>query len=396
MKILVFTSLFPNHQEPDFGVFVKNRMVHVNGIKGCKIVVVAPIPFCPPWPIFGKWFKYSQIKRHEVISGVKVYHPRYLLIPKVSMLFHGLLMFIFSMGLVRMLHKKNGFHIIDAHYIYPDCLAGVLLGQCLKLPVCVSARGTDINDFPKFRMIRPMIKYTLSGAEQVISVCGALKDVMVKLGCPDKKISVIPNGIDIDQFFAIEQEDARQNLGLKKKQKIILSVGGLIPKKGHQLIIKAMHKILKAQPNTRLVIAGKGDHETNLKQLVLAHKLKDSVTFLGHVPNYQLIEWYNASNVFCLASASEGWANVIMEAMACGLPVVVTNVSGAPEIITTPDVGILVERNVESIADGLIQALKKNWDKERIRKHVTSRTWQVVAEEVKAVFGQMVPPSKKG
>lgn len=394
MKILVFTSLFPNHLEPDFGVFVKNRMVHVNLVPGCEVVIVAPVPFCPPWRMLGKWFRYSQIKRHEVISGVDVYHPRYLLIPKVSMLFHGLFMFLFSMGLVRMLHKKMGFDIIDAHYIYPDCLAGVLLGRWLKLPVCVSARGTDINDFPKFRTIRPMIKYTLSAAGQVISVCGALKDAMVKLGCPGKKINVIPNGIAVDRFYVTEQKVARRSLGLLENQKIIFSVGGLIPRKGHNLTINAMHEILAAEPNTQLVIAGKGEEEINLKNQVVDQGLKECVTFLGHVPNDQLIQWYNAADVFCLASSREGWANVIMESIACGLPVVATKVWGAPEIITTPDVGILVERNAESIADGLIQALGKTWDKKRIRAHVANRTWQVVAEEVKTVFDRLMSSKK--
>ena len=156
-----------------------------------------------------------------------------------------------------------------------------------------------------------------------------------------------------------------------------------------------MHEILATEPSAQLVIAGKGEEEINLKNQVVDQGLKECVTFLGHVPNNQLIQWYNAADVFCLASSREGWANVIMESMACGLPVVATKVWGAPEIITTPDVGILVERNVESIAGGLIQALGKNWDKERIRAHVANRTWQVVAEEVKTVFDRLVSLKKK-
>jgi len=389
MKILVFSSLFPNHTEPDFGVFVKNRMVHVSRIEECDLVVVAPVPYCPPWRIMGKWFKYSQIKRHEVISGVDVYHPRYLLIPKVSMLFHGLMMFIFSVNLVRRLHKTSGFNIIDAHYIYPDCFAGVLLGRLLRLPVAVSARGTDINGFPRFRTIRPLIKFVLDRADQVISVCASLKDAMIDLGCPGEKINVLPNGIDVSRFYLIDKKEARKSLGLSGKQKIILSVGGLIPRKGHHLTIQAMKKIMTIHPDACLVIAGKGEEEATLRDLAAKEGVEKCVAFQGHIPNELLIKWYNAADVFCLASSREGWANVIMESMACGLPVVATNVWGAPEIITSQDVGILVERDTDSIAKALSHALNQKWDRTKIRAHVEKRTWDVVADEVYSVFKRM-------
>ncbi len=394
MKILVFTSLFPNHREPDFGVFIKNRMVHVNQLKECNILVVAPVPYCPPWPILGKWFQYSQIKKYETIFGIDVYHPRYLLIPKVSMMVHGLSMFLFSLGLVKKLNKQFDFDLIDAHYIYPDCLAGVLLGKIFKRPVAVSARGTDINDFPKYRTIRPFIKYTLASADRVISVCKALKNAMVEIGCDDEKVHVIPNGIDVDKFYIIDTKRARLGLNLDEKEKIILSVGGLISRKGHHLTINAMKEIIEAEPYARLYIAGKGEQEDALRHLVLQKGLEGYVTFLGHVPNKQLIQWYNAADVFCLASSREGWANVIMESMACGLPVVATKVWGAPEIITNSKVGLLVERNVKSIAENLIKALGKTWEKPLIRSHVEKRTWHVVADEVKSVFKHVLAGRK--
>ena len=104
MRILVFTSLFPNHLNPDFGVFIKNRMLGVSQLKDCEIVVVAPVPWCPPWKFLGKWYGFSQIKRHETIMGVEVYHPRYFLVPKISMFFHGFSMFLSSLGFVKKLH----------------------------------------------------------------------------------------------------------------------------------------------------------------------------------------------------------------------------------------------------------------------------------------------------
>jgi len=386
MKILVFTSLFPNHLNPDFGVFIKNRMMSVARLKECEIVVIAPVPYCPPWKILGRWYQFSQVKKHETISGIDVYHPRYLLIPKVSMRYHGLAMYISSIGLLKKIRKKFSFDIIDAHYIYPDGYAGVRLGHKFHVPVVVSARGSDINDFPRFRTIKPLIQHTLSLANHVISVCNALKDTMVGLGCSSKKIKVIPNGIDSNRFYMLSRKKARKDLKLKNDRKIILSVGALIPRKGHHLTIEAMHELIQAMPEAHLYIAGRGEYEETLKKLVLEKELSECISFLGHVPNEELLKWYSAADVFCLASSMEGWANVIMESMACGTPVVATNVWGAPEIITNDEVGILIDRNVDSISRGLMDALKRDWDRDLIVEHVSKRTWDIVAEEVKDVF----------
>lgn len=390
MKIFVFTSLFPNHLNPDFGVFIKNRMMSVARLKGYKIVVMAPVPYCPPWKILGKWYEFSQIKALETIEGVDVYHPRYFIIPKLSMIFHGLSMFVFSARLFKRLHQKHSFDLIDAHYIYPDGFAGVALGWLFNLPVIVSARGSDIHFFPKFRAIKPLIKTTLSSADHVISVCNALKNAMISIGCDREKINVIPNGIDIDRFYIMTWEKARSHLKVDLNQKIILSVGSLIPLKGHHLTIEAMKKIIQVIPEAHLYIAGRGEEEARLKEQVSESNLNNQVTFLGHVPNKELIKWYSAANVFCLASSREGWANVIMESMACGTPVVATNVWGAPEVITNSEVGLLVERNVDSISKGLIDALRRDWKRDQIVRHVSKRTWDVVAGEVKQVFEKIL------
>ena len=290
---------------------------------------------------------------------------------------------------IRLLKKIRGkffFDIIDAHYIYPDGFAGVMLGRKFNVPVVVSARGSDINDFPRFKAIKPLIQRTLFMADHVISVCNALKDAMIRLGCKSEKIRVVPNGIDAGRFFMLPKELAREKLGLGSDKKIILSVGGLILRKGHHLTIGAMQGIVRDMPDSHLYIAGKGMEEANLKKLIQEKGLNDHVTLLGHIPNEELIKWYSAADVFCLASSREGWANVLMESMACGTPVVATNVWGAPEIITNDEVGILVDRDIDSISRGIANALNRQWNHELILAHVSRRTWDVVAREVKDVF----------
>lgn len=390
MKILVFSTLFPNHLNPDNSVFIKNRMFSFAKLEGCEIRVVAPVPYCPPWKSLGGWYEFSQIKHHEIMQGINVYHPKYPLIPKISMQFHGLSMFLSTIRLIKSIQQDFPFDLIDVHYIYPDGFAGMLLGKIFKKPVVVSARGSDINQFSHFRTIKPMISKTLKNSQYIISVCDALKDVMIELGADSRKTIVIPNGIDTNLFFPEEKNVARRSLSLAFDKKIIFSAGGLISRKGHHIVINAMKNIIENTQNVHFFIAGKGVYHSFLKKQISDQKLNDYITLLGHVPNSELKHWYSAADVFCLASSREGWANVIMESLACGTPVVATNVWGAPEIITSPEVGMLVERNKESIANGLIEALSKDWNREMIREHVSKRTWDVVAQEVKDVFDQVL------
>jgi glycosyltransferase involved in cell wall biosynthesis len=390
MKILVYTSLFPNHLNPDFGIFIKNRMFNFAKLDNCEIVVVAPVPYCPPWKILGKWYEFSKIKKKEVMQGITIYHPRYLLIPKISMLIHGLSMFLSSIRTIKKIKKEFLFDLIDAHYVYPDGFAGMLLSRYSDKPFVVSARGTDINQFSNFRIIKAMICKTLKESQYIISVCNALKDVMLELGADSTRVKVIPNGIDTDLFYPQPKKDARKSLSLDDNKKIIFSAGGLIERKGHHIAIDAISEIVKIIPDVHFFIAGKGVYRRFLEEKISKKRLEDYITLLGHVPNTELKQWYSAADVFCLASSREGWANVIMESMACGTPVVATNVWGAPEIITDPDVGILVERNPEAISKALIDALKRDWNRKKILNHVNKRSWKVVAKEVHMVFSKVI------
>src|SRR5262249_6143391 len=155
------------------------------------------------------------------------YHPRYALLPGLLMPLHGLLMFVGSFLLVRRLHRQDRFDCIDAHYVYPDGFAAVLLGKMLGLPAIVSARGTDINVFPSFPAIRPIIFWTFRKAAGIIAGSTGLKNGMVDLGLPAEKIWVDPNGVDIKRFPALPRQEARRTLGLPKNGKIAVSVASL-------------------------------------------------------------------------------------------------------------------------------------------------------------------------
>ncbi|GBC59251.1 glycosyl transferase family 1 [Desulfonema ishimotonii] len=392
MKVLTFTSLFPNHLSPDHAVFIKNRMAAFAKHEPADVKVVAPVPFFPPVRLNARWYAFSQIRRFETLDGLEIWHPRYLVTPKVGMAFYGINMFLGALQTVKTLYRSFPFDIIDAHYIYPDGLAAVLMGKYFRKPVVLSARGTDVNFYPRFGSIRKIMKYTLSRCTSVISVCASLKDIMTEeLGVSGDKIHVIPNGINTAMFRRTDTAEARLKLGIPNHKKVLISVGALIERKGHHLLVDGIGRIRKDGPvNFSTFIVGEGEYRKRIEDKITENGLAEDVRLVGQIPNHELVSWYNAADIFFLGSSREGWPNVVSEALACGTPVIATRANGVPEIITSDDYGILVDRTPESFATGIRQALSRAWDHEKIYGYGQSRTWKTVASEVYDVFDQVI------
>jgi teichuronic acid biosynthesis glycosyltransferase TuaC len=404
VRILAYTSLFPNSQKPVQGIFIFQRLANLARRPGNEVRVLAPVPYFPKWLRLTKWQAEGQVLRQETFEDLTVCHPRYPLLPKISMPFQGLLMFLGSYLTARKMKREMQFECIDAHFVYPDGFAAVLLGKLLEVPVVVSARGTDINLYPTFKLIRPLIRWTLRHADGVIAVSVSLQSVMTKLGISADHIRVIGNGIDLSRFHPVDPAEARTRLGLPQIGQAIVSVGGLIPRKGFHLLIPAVAMIAPRFPELQLYILGEGEYRPKLEALARECGVTERVHFRGRVPNELLRFWFSAAEVSCLASSREGWANVLQESLACGTPVVATRVWGAPEIIVSPDLGLLVERDTHAIAATLEQALTKQWDRLAIARHASQRTWQIVANEVEDYLSAILDarasrtrrPSKRG
>jgi len=390
VRILAFTSLFPNAVRPVQGIFVYQRLAHLARRPGNQVTVVAPVPYFPSWLKVARWHAMSQIPKQEKVGDLIVYHPRYFLLPKISMPLHGLLMFLGSLPGVLGLRKRPGFDCIDAHFVFPDGFAAVLLGSVLRIPVFVSARGTDINLYPSFPTIRPMIRWTLGRAAGVVAVSKALRDRMVVLGLPFDRIRVIANGVDTERFKPLDRHEARRRLGLGENGQLILSVGSLIPSKGHHLLIRALREIAPRYPRLMLRIIGEGTFRRELETLIREAGLQDRVQLVGTRPNEEIFLWFNAADISCLASEREGWPNVILESLACGTPVVATRAGGTPEILVSPDLGVLVDQGVRAIAAGIEFALNKEWNRAELVRYAQRRTWAVVAAEVEELLASRI------
>ena len=395
LKVLLFSMVFPNAAQPHYGVFVRERM---RGLPAdVEVRVVAPTPWFPFVARLRPGLR-PAVPREEVQEGVPVLHPRFLSFPGFLKCLDGLLMFLGALPTVIRLRRDFRCELIDAHFVYPEGLAAALLGLVLRVPLTITLRGMLPLLVP-FRLRRPQLRFALKRAVRVIAVSESLKRDAVALGVPAEKVRVIENGIDPQVFRPIDRVEARRALGLPKYGPLLVSVGTLAPRKGFHLVMEAMARLKRRWPTLRFAIVGgdgpEGAMGAELRQLAARMKMENRVIFAGPRQREELAVWYSAANLFVLATAHEGCPNVVLEALACGTPVVATPVGNIPELIDSPAVGLVVERTVEALVAGLDQALERDWDRDRVRARVADRTWEAVgrevAEELRAAAGGTPP-----
>ena len=217
MKVLTFTSLFPNAAAPRHGIFVENRLRHLAASGRVELRVIAPVPWVPPGlgRILPRYQAQAAAPREERRANLPVYHPRYPVIPKLGMTVAPALMYRWTVGAIRRAVADGfDFDLIDAHYFYPDGVAAAMLGRHFDRPVVITARGSDINVISRFALPRRMILWAATKAAGVITVSQALKNSLVALGVPDSHVRVMRNGVDLTMFHRVDRARPRQRLGL--------------------------------------------------------------------------------------------------------------------------------------------------------------------------------------
>lgn len=372
LDVITFTTLYPNAATPNHGIFVENRLRHLVESGIVRSRVVAPIPWFPSSaPLFGKYSSFGKAPPRETRGGLDVYHPRFLTIPKVGMSVAPEFLYRGSAGTMRRLQRQKPFDLIDAHYFYPDGVAAVRHGHALGKPVVITARGTDVNLIPQYRLPRRQLQGAAAEAAAIITVSQALKDAVMGLGVPADRVTVLRNGVDLNLFHTGGRNEARQKLSLTRRT--LLSVGHLVERKGNHLTIAALAEL----PAFELLLAGDGPERARLESLATGLGVRDRVRFLGAVPHRELQPIYAAADALVLASSREGWPNVLLEAMACGTPVVASNIWGNPEVVSRPEAGTLMrERTALGVAEG-IKALFSNYpDRAKTRHYAEQFSWE--------------------
>lgn len=386
LSLLVFTTLYPNAGKPNHGVFVENRLRHLVATGKARATVLAPVPWFPSTnPKYGDRARHAAAPVAEQRHGLWVYHPRFAAIPAIGMRVAPHLLYVSAArALSRLIAAGARFDAIDAHYFYPDGVAAVWLGRRFGLPVVITARGSDVTQFPDYATPRRLIVDAARRADAVVTVSDGLRQALIRLGAPAKRITVLRNGVDLQAFRPLDRDRARQTFGLSGPT--LVSVGALIPRKGHRHTLAALAHLLGWQ----LLIAGDGPDRAALGAEAARLGVADRVRLLGPVPHAALAELYSAADLSVLASSREGWANVLLESMACGTPVVASPIPGNDEVVTERDAGVIADAiSGEAIAAAVRDLWAAMPARAATRAYAERFSWDETSEGQLRVFAEI-------
>lgn len=394
LRILCVATMFPNPRMPVHAQFVKQRLDALS--KRAELIVVSPIPWFPGERHLSRYANRSLIGAQTDANAYPTYFPKFFSIPAVLKPLEGIFLALALWKFISAHNLKGKIDLVDCHLAFPEGFAGALLARVLTIPYVITLRGHDINDLPRFPVRIRQVLFGLRHCARYFGVAQALVDGAVRLGAPADKGHASTNGVDTERFRPSVAAEARKALGLQIDKRYLLSVSHLVPRKGVDILLCALALLRAAgHADLCLIVVGKGgeegDCEAELRALALQLGIADQVVWAGPVLNADLHLWYSAADLFCLASEKEGWPNVILEALACATPVVAHRTWGVPEIITGPDLGILVDtRAPQAFAEAIDTALARSWDPERLRTYALDNTWDKVAEGLMRHFQAIV------
>ena len=391
LRVLVVASLYPHAKNETIGLSTHRRDIEL--AKLCDVKVLALTDR-------------SDLPETETLDGVEVFRPRWRRVPKLGVFVDG---YRYATRLARIvggvstrrgsrdgdvpptvLPESFEFDLIDAHWLYPDGFAAVRLGRRLGKPVAVTGRGSDVNDYCSWWATRPFVRRTLRSADHLFAVSRRVKETMVEAGATAERITVVPNGVDTALFHFGERDAARRTLGLPLEERALISVGPMLHAKGFQHLIEGL-RLLGQNEAGCLYILGPGPYRESLETLAGAAGLSARVRFLGRVAQKEMPLWYQAADFFCFGSLREGCPNVVLEALACGTPVVSSHVGGIPDLVEEGRSGVLFEPgSTEAFATALKTALARPWDRQAIAALGARRSWAHVAAEYARAFEQIV------
>jgi glycosyltransferase involved in cell wall biosynthesis len=390
MRVLSIATLFPNPVRPGFGIFVGNQMRAVVQRGGVDLTMVSPIGM-PPWPLSLKdpYARLRPIPAETDAVGLPVRYPRFTLIPKLGGDSNPQRIARAVLPIARKLHREQPFDLVDAQFFFPDGPAAAIIAGELDLPLTIKSRGADIHYWGARPKARAQM---LAAAEQsagLLAVSQALRDDMIAMGMPGERTAVHYTGLDHARFQPIDRTVARQQiiaLGIAADGPLLVTPGALIARKGQALVLEALASI----PGARLALAGAGEDDAKLRALARRLGLGERVHFLGQVSHDVLPTLMAAADVMVLPSASEGLANVWVEALACGTPIVVPDIGGAREVVQSTTAGRLVERNPPAIAGALKDILSSPPAQADVAAHAERFSWGRNAETLVGLWADAI------
>jgi glycosyltransferase involved in cell wall biosynthesis len=352
---------------------------------GADLKVLAPVALLDYANPEGQLLASFAIPKSRTDNGTKVLHMRWLYPPLGGWL-NAFFLYLRLLWPVTRFRLSGKVDLIDAHFVHPEGIAAALLGRTLGIPFMITMRGSELR-YQHQRMKRFWMAWAVRRASRVITVSAGLRALAIELGADPAAIRIIPNGINKTIFYRRKREDCRRIHEIPENARVILSAGDLARIKGHHRIIEVLRGLVDSGLPAYLLIAGgvgrSGQYAATLRARVDELGLPDCVRFVGMMSQDKLAELMSAVDVFCLASASEGWPNVVNEALACGTPVVATDVGAVRQMLPSVRFGLVVPvDDTPALGVALNEALTRGWDHSAISNWGRSRSWDQVACEV--------------
>jgi teichuronic acid biosynthesis glycosyltransferase TuaC len=367
---------------PRRAIFVWNLATALR--RWVALSVVAPVPFAPPLRCVSRWRALRSIPGRSNEASLTVFHPRFVALPKLEA-FNGLSYGLGVLRLLRLLVRERGIQLLHAHCAYPDGVGVALAAAALRLPYVVTAHGSDINVYADKVAVRPQLRWALRRAAAVIAVSRGIQDKIRALepSLGSRVVHIPCAAADPGVFGLRDRAQARRRLELDPAARVVVFAGHLVPIKGLDTLIDAWGLLAhsgRLSAADRLIVVGEGPLRRKLQTQVQQVRVAPLVRFAGEIPQEELSAWLCAASVFCLPSRNEGTPNVVIEALACGRPVVASAVGGIPDLIG-PANGVLVNPgDAQALARGLSEALGRGWSAEQIAATASGYTWDALAQ----------------
>ena len=390
-KVLVLSRNYPNSVTPILGLWVKGLVTHLAQL--CEIKVIAPTPYCPPLPGLKGFTRFRSIERALRVDGVEVLHPRFITGPGYSTYNIESSLYYWSIRhYIDKLRKTFPFELIHAHFSYPDGVVAAKLAARYNVPFMITEHASWtpwMNDYPK---VNRQAVWASERSAFHIAVSRFARQTIASYTGETEKLRILPNGVDVENFTP------RTN-GDRMDPNQILYVGFMRRVKGVDVLLRAMQIVVERNPKLKLVLVGGGVYRHSQAQELELHEMtkelgiEKNVSFVGIKTPAEVASYMRQSSVLVLPSRKETFGAVLVEALACGTPVVATTCGGTTDIVDESVGKLVPTEDSRALAEAILDIVsdRDRYDSKKLRDYAVSNFgWSDVARRTVDLYGEAI------